>query len=158
VSSWVALERWVSIRHEGHKWLADVMEEANSRIRDQATAVKNKISSGGTLPTAYASGRTSSHSCINMQPSNSPLPRRQPMSPARSRFVHLVRTWIVRNIPPSRRHELMNQYQKHRTGLRAPLIKSALRTLTPTNVSYHHEALVRNLQFSPDGQVLATSR
>jgi hypothetical protein len=154
----MALERWVSIHHEGQKWLADVVEEANSRIRAQVAAVKNKTSTSGTLPTGDASGQQPSHSCINMQHLNSSSLKEQPMSPARSRFIRLVRTWIVRNISPERRRELMNQYQEHRTGLRAPLMKSALRTLTPTNVSYHHEALVRQLQFSPDGQFLATSR
>lgn len=154
----MALERWVSTRHEGKKWLADVLQEANTRIRAKATAAMNKTSTGGILPTANASGRKSPHGPIDMPHLNPLSPTMREMSPARSRFIRLVRKWIVRNISPERRVELMNQYQEHRTGSRAPLLKSTLRNLIPTNVSYHHEALVRHLQFSPDGQFLATSR
>lgn len=148
---WMALERWVSIHHDGQKWLADVLQEANSRILGRAVAAMNKSNTDSILPIAV--GRKSSDGCTKMPDLRSPS-----ISPVRLRFIGLVRKWIVRNISPERRRELMDQYQEHKTGLSPHLLKSTLRTLTATDISYHHGALVRHLQFSPDGRFLATSR
>lgn len=91
------------------------------------------------------------------------------LSLARSRFLHLVHKEIRRRrrqefideykkMPVDKRKAIIDDYKRYKSVSRTAPLKSKLKTLNPSKLTYDHGALVRFLQFSPDGKFLATSR
>ncbi|KAH9006565.1 WD40 repeat-like protein [Lactarius hatsudake] len=221
VSTWFALERWVSNKHKGSKWLSDFFDDIwklvrpvlslhqvfyiAHRIRLALTRAKKWVlqrferpvrapgqtSSWNSLdhtaspqyadvsprhatPSDQTSDTTSSQSdpmadCPIATSDPQPRPATIVVSPRRARFAQALRTMMekqaagvftrqnpttARPVPAeSRQEELRGIIRSSRVARLVPPLK----VLRPTHDFTAHQALVRQLQFSPNGRFLATS-
>lgn len=219
VSTWFVLERWVSHKHNGSKWLRDFFDDIwklvrpalsfrqvfyiTHRIRLALTRAKNWVfqrferpvpapgqtSSWNSLahatsplhadvsPHATSSDTASSQSDpIADGPSANSDPGLRPstvvVSPRRARFAQALRSMMTKQTgvftrqqvtqhstparfapAESRQEELRGIIRSSRVARLAP----SLKVLSPTHDFTAHHALIRQLQFSPNGKFLATA-
>lgn len=222
VSTWFVLERWVSHKHKGSKWLRDFFDDiwklvrpalsfhqvfyATHRIRLALNRAKNWVFQRFERPVPVP-GQTSSWNSLghassplyaNVSPPHAapsdtassqsdpmvdgpfatsdpqgPRPSTVVVSPRRARFAQALRSMMAKQASvftrqqvaqpstparfapaESRQEELRGIIRSSRVARLAP----SLKVLSPTHDFTAHQALVRQLQFSPNGNFLATSR
>jgi hypothetical protein len=222
VSTWFILERWVSRKHKGSKWLRDFFDDGRKRVRQALsfhrmfyiphriklalTGVKNwvfqrferPVPAPGQTPSWNSLGHASSPIYANVSPRHAvpsdttssqsdptadvPIATSDPqgtrpstvvVSPRRARFAQALRSMMAKQTgvftrqqatqhptparfapAESRQEELRGVIRSSRVARLAP----SLKVLNPTLDITVHQALVRQLQFSPNGRFLATSR
>ncbi|KAI0701046.1 WD40-repeat-containing domain protein [Cytidiella melzeri] len=179
VSFWFASEKWIFSRHKGQKCLADVLSESRARICSVpgvACRVPKIVKSGFGLRRAPISE--------SPRPENNEL--KSPISPASKPEETLLNS-ITERAPltvdgaddnaatsSSPTAGSPNQYKlrslvrsvmmiNHSTSgpppaaIRLAALTSKLKKMEITQEFAPHQALVRHLQFSPDGKLFATS-
>ncbi|KAH9048437.1 WD40-repeat-containing domain protein [Lactarius hengduanensis] len=221
VSTWFVLERWVSNKHKGSKWLSDFFDDIwklvrpvlsfhqvfyiAHRIRLALTRAKKWVLQRFERP-VRAPGQTSSWNSLdhtaspqyaNVSPRHAtpsdqtsdttssqpdpmadcpiatsdpqPRPATVVVSPRRARFAQALRTMMekqaagafTRQNPTMARPAPAESRQEEVRGIirssRVARLVPPLKVLRPTHDFTAHQALVRQLQFSPNGRFLATS-
>ncbi len=180
VSMWFIFERWVYIRHRGSKWLRDSLDDcwiiiAEVFSRRRLLSAVHHASDGLTRakaflfefarppPTTEITPPSDSWSSLTHAPSSTM--RTSQYNPSGS---FRTRSPSPMTAPPNpdallpsmfspegvRQEELRGLIRSSRVARLAPI----LREFEPTQEFAAHQALVRHLQFSPNGNFLATSR
>ena len=141
------------------------------------TAFRNRRGSEGTQVTSAGHGESkspASPSTIDFSIPEKGGPVSAPASPGRGRFANAVRSVMMMRAAsgglasPHRKRTMSSSMilpDRRKETMHAPLKRSRVAALVPqlqklatTQDLPAHQALVRHLQFSPDGKFLATSR
>jgi hypothetical protein len=223
VSTWFVLERWVSHKHKGSKWLRDFIDDIWKVVRRALSfhkvfyiahsirlaliraknwvfqCFRRPVPAPGQTSSWNSLGHTSSPLYANVSPrhavppdttsshsdptGDSPIAASDPqgprpstvvVSPRRARFAQALRSMMAKQTGvfttrqqatqhstparfapvESRQEEVRGIIRSSRVARLAP----SLKVLSPTLDITAHQALVRQLQFSPNGKFLATSR